>query len=181
MPLGWDDVLERHKLLFVSPQNAGNTIPTNHSLGLAYLGALEMMRNYNVDRSRVYAAGLSGGARIASVLGFIHNDLFRGTIQSCGTNFYRSVERRYATIDSVSGSDPYGLFTASASEVSEARNKTKFVLITGGGDFRRGNILDIYNGGFALEHFQSKLIDVPSMGHENCNGQILEQALGFLE
>jgi hypothetical protein len=44
--------------------------------------------------------------------------------------------------------------------------QVRFVLITGSNDFRRGNILDIYHGGFSREQFQAKLFDVPGMGHD---------------
>jgi hypothetical protein len=180
LPAGWAEVLERRKLLFICPQNAGNNSHFESRLGLAVTGALEMMRYYNVDKSRVYAAGLSGGARCAGDLGMAQSDIFCGTIQSCGTDFYRDVTRRYATIDKDTKGNHYGVFPATASEVADARNKTKFVLITGTGDFRRGNILDIYNGGYLIESFRAKLIDVPGMGHQDCDGKTLEQALDFL-
>ena len=56
----------------------------------------------------------------------------------------------------------------------------KFVLITGSKDFRHGNILDLY-AGFEADGFNARLIDVPGMGHEDCNGSTLEQALQFIE
>jgi hypothetical protein len=62
-----------------------------------------------------------------------------------------------------------------------ARSNVKFALITGSGDFRRGNILDIYNNGFKQEGFRAKLFDVAGMGHEDCNAHTLEEALDFLK
>jgi hypothetical protein len=181
LPDGWAEVLDRRRLLFICPQNAGNNCSDERiRLGLAVLGALEMMRNYNIDKSRTYAAGLSGGARVASDLGLVQNDIFCGTIQSCGSDFYRDVQRRYATTDKDTAGYHYGLCQATAGEINDARNKVKFVLITGSGDFRRGNILDIYYGGFAADRFRSKLIDLPEMGHQDCDGKTLEQALDFL-
>jgi hypothetical protein len=180
LPDGWAEVLQRNKLLFVAPLNAGNHIDQERRCGLAVLGALEMMRYYNVDKNRVYAAGISGGARTASDLGLTQSDIFSGTIQDCGTDFYRDVPKRYATGDTDTNGNHYGLVASTASEVADARSKTKFVLITGSGDFRRGNILDIYNGGFAAEGFRAKLIDVPGMGHQDCDGTTLQQALDFL-
>jgi hypothetical protein len=180
LPEGWAEVLERRRLLFVCPQNAGNNCQGGPRTGLAVLGALEMMRNYNVDKNRVYAAGLSGGARIASTLGLVQSDIFCGTIQNCGTDFYHDVQRRYATSDTDTNGHHYGVTGATPSEIAQSRAKTKFVLITGSGDFRRGNILDIYNGGYAQERFRAKLIDVAGMGHQDCDGKTLEEALDFL-
>ena len=59
--------------------------------------------------------------------------------------------------------------------------RVRFVLITGTNDFRRGNILDIYNGGFARQHFAAKLIDVPGLDHAICDAATLSAALDFLE
>jgi len=53
--------------------------------------------------------------------------------------------------------------------------------ITGTNDFRRGNILDIFRGGFEQEGFQAKLLDVPGMEHDICDGETLSRALDFLE
>jgi hypothetical protein len=181
LPDGWKEVLERRKLLFVAPQNAGNSTPQARRCGLSVLAALEMMRNYNVDKSRVYAAGLSGGARSAGDLGMKQSDLFCGTIQSCGTDFYKDVPRHYATSDVDTAGNHYGVVQATPSEVADARNKTKFVLITGNGDFRRGNILDIYYGGFAADRFRVKLLDIAGMGHQDCDTRVLEQALDYLK
>jgi len=54
-------------------------------------------------------------------------------------------------------------------------------LITGPGDFRYGSLLDIYEGGFARDSFQAKLIDDPWMAHETCGPVTLCQALDFIE
>ena len=58
---------------------------------------------------------------------------------------------------------------------------TKFVFVTGPKDFRHDYILDLYNGGFLKNGFRAKLLDVPTMGHQICSGDSLEQALGFIE
>jgi hypothetical protein len=65
-------------------------------------------------------------------------------------------------------------------EIARAR-RVRFVLITGTNDFRRGNILDVFDGGFAREGFQAKLLDVPGMEHDICSGEILSAALDFIE
>jgi hypothetical protein len=59
--------------------------------------------------------------------------------------------------------------------------RVRFVPFTGANDFRRGNILDIYNGGFVRQHFAAKLIDVPGMDHEICDAATLSAALDFIE
>jgi hypothetical protein len=180
VPDGWGSVLDSRHLLFVAPEKAGNDNYEKRRMGLAVLGALEMMKRYRIDPNRVYAAGYSGGSRVAGTLGFFQSDVFHGTIQNCRADFYRRVPTVYASSWISTTGQPYGTFSASTEEIAQAK-RVRFVLITGTNDFRRGNILDIFNGGFTQDGFQAKLLDVPGMGHSTCSGEILSAALSFIE
>jgi hypothetical protein len=179
-PNGWAGVLDARKLLFIAPENAGNKQYENRRLGLGVLAAQGMMKHYEIDPQRVYISGFSGGARMAGFLGFFQSDVFRGTIQNCGADFYQHVPQVDATTQVDTAGYPYGFFEATAEEVRGART-VRFVLITGSRDFRRGNILDIYNGGFAKAGFQAKLFDVPGMEHDTADSTTLNEAFDFLE
>jgi hypothetical protein len=180
LPSGWQPVLDRRHLLFIAPLKAGKTESSPRRLGLAVLAAEQMIARYNIDPHRVYAAGWSGGARIASMLGFYQADVFHGTIQSCGSDFFKPVAHINGRAEDGEGGNTYGLLDATEDEVAKAR-QVRFVLITGDGDFRHGDVLDIYLGGFAKMGFQAKLIDVPGMGHDNADGATLSAALNFIE
>ena len=93
LPSGWGDVLAERKLLFVAPQNAGNDQLVSRRFGLAVMGALKMMAKFDIDKSRVYASGFSGGARMAGALGFYQPGIFKATIQNCGADFPGAVPR----------------------------------------------------------------------------------------
>lgn len=180
-PRGWDKVLEERKLLFVSPQKASNARASDQRCGLAVVCALKTCEQYKVDPRRVYAAGYSGGARMAARLGYYHPDLFSGTIQSCGCDFHRRVPAvRAIPLDRDKGAT-YGLLDASPDEIKAARQKVRFVIITGPGDFRYGHLWDIYEGGFRKDGFQARLIDDPLMDHVTCGPYPLRQALDFIE
>ena len=179
VPSGWAGILDLRHFLFIAAENSGNNQETNRRLGLAVLGALEMLKRYKIDPARVYAAGFSGGARMSGLLGFYQPEIFRGTIQNCGADFYKPVHTVYASSWLSTTGQPYGVFDGSAQEIARAR-QVRFVLITGTNDFRRGNILDIYHGGFSREQFQAKLFDVPGMGHDTCDGPTLAAALDYL-
>lgn len=174
LPPGWGEVLARHKLLFVAPQKAGNTQPHRGNLGIA--GALAMMRDYKIDPTRVYVSGFSGGARWATHLGYQASDLFTGVIAICGADFHKMVPRKEAT-----KSDEYGYVSVSTKEQRDAKRAVRFAIITGESDWRRGNILDVFHGGYEAEKFQARLWDVPGMRHEICGPQPLEEAIAFLE
>jgi len=94
---------------------------------------------------------------MAGKLGFYQSDIFHGTIQNCGADFYRQVPTVHATSWLSRTGQPYGTFEATDEEIVQAK-RVRFVLVTGTNDFRRGNILDIFNGGFAKEGFKAKLL-----------------------
>ncbi len=177
LPQGWKAVLDRRRYIFVAARNAGNTQSNSRRYGLAVMGAQLIMNDHAIDPNRVFAAGLSGGARTAGDLGFYQPDLFKGSIQSCGTNFFRSTPE--VDRDPVADAG-YGEMQANDVEIMRAR-PFRFALVTGPGDFRHGAILDIFHGGFEAEGFNAKLFDVPGMGHQDADGQTLEKALNFLE
>ncbi len=181
LPGGWDAVLDAKKLLFISPQDVGNSQPNERRNGLAAFSALAMMKYYNIDRNRVYSAGHSGGARVACDIAFYAPDLFKGTLQSCGTNFYKAVPQVAVTsADKAAHPEDYGVAPISRAEADAARLKVKFVMITGPNDWRYRYIQDIYNGGFLPGHYKAKLLDIPGMGHQVCGGEALQAALDFL-
>lgn len=180
LPRGWQAILDARKYIFVAADNAGNDQPQGRRLGLAIMGALKTMRAYHIDPSRVYAGGFSGGARMAGLLGFYQSDIFRGTLQNCGADFYRHVPIVDATSQIDRMGHPYGLLEASDDEVHQAKS-VRFVLITGTNDFRRGNILDIFHGGFEQDGFHAKLFEIAGMGHDICDAETLSRALDFLE
>jgi hypothetical protein len=178
-PRGWAAILDARHLLFIAPQNAGNRQNTARRLGLGVLAASEMLKHYRIDRERIYVSGYSGGSRIAGILGFFQPDLFRGTIQNCGTDFYRNVPKVNAISLTDNAGHPF-LFEATEREIQAAK-RVRFALITGSEDFRRGNILDIFYGGFTKAGFQAKLFDVPGMSHDVADGATLNAVLDFLE
>ena len=107
-PATWIPVPDEYKLIYVAPQNAGN----KESLGLrdarALTSALLIKKYYLIDPKRIYVAGYSGGARVAGMTGFKHPETWRGTIQSCGADFYKPVPRVAVTDEEFKKSADYG-------------------------------------------------------------------------
>ena len=129
----------------------------------------------NIDTNRVLVGGFSGGARIASFLAFAHPELFAGVLAICGVGFIRKVDRVKAT-----RTDEYGYFTIDARHTAAAKERVRFVLVTGSKDFRYGNIQDIYEGGYVKDGYHAKLLDVPGMAHTLCPAMTLRDGLAFL-
>ena len=176
----WLPVLDERKLIFVAPQNAGNKVFVPIRDSLAVTSVLLLRKYYRIDPKRVYVAGYSGGARVAGMSAFTHPELWKGTIQSCGADYYKPVPRVAVTDEEVKkGADYGGLHDAS--RALEAKANVRFVFVTGPGDFRNHFIKDIYNGGYKPDGFNAILIDVPEMKHNICDEASFTKALDFIE
>jgi hypothetical protein len=160
----------------VIPQKIGNDQPTPRRLGLTVIGILKTIERYKTDPKRILAGGYSGGARCSLHLAFLHSDLITGNVSVCGADFYEPVPRVRAADNS-----NYGVWPVPRDRISDARAKTGFAFITGDQDFRHGNILDIYQGGFLKHSFRAKLIDEPQKGHQFCSPESLLKAIRFLD
>lgn len=183
LPESWYPVLAEHGLLFIAPYKVGNDQDMKRRTGIAVLARQLMLREYpNIDPTRIYIAGLSGGARTAGAAAFHHPELFSGTIQSVGTDFYKDVPQVRAKERVDTNGNYYGLlYGADDAQVAEAKKNVRFVIISGDKDFRYPNIHDIYYGGYKPEGFQAKFIDVPGMEHSNASPESLKEAILFLE
>ncbi len=176
IPDGWKSTLKKRNLIYIAPQKAGNKQPTSRRCGLAVVAAAKITELLNIDKDRVFISGFSGGGRIACMTAFYHPSLFAGCFPICGAQFFEHVERKHATKN-----DDYGYFGLQGGLSETAKARLRFALITGTKDFRHGNILDLYHGGFHKQGLTAKLIDVRGMAHELCSQRTLEDALQFID
>ncbi len=176
LPAGWGQILKDRKLIYMAPQKVGNNQAMKRRSDVTMDGVVQMEKSYKIDPSRVYLSGVSGGARMAVFTSFHYPDFFTGIVPICGADYFRSVPKIAATKD-----DAYGVNSYDSFLLPDARQKLRIALITGEKDWRRGNILDIYNGAYVKDGFDVKLWDVPGMGHEICGPEILGQAIDYIE
>ena len=182
IPKDWPEALAKHKLLFVSPLNAGNDRhPDNRQAGaierfrLGLDASYNMRLRYRISPKRLYVSGFSGGARIASMLGVAFSDVFTGTIPFCGVNFYMTIP---AGGDQVWPPD----YKTQVPLLNAAKTNGRFVLITGSSDVNRAQTLATYEHGFQQYGFSHvQYVEVPGMGHAVPGAEYLERALKFVE
>jgi len=178
-PGQWFTVLNDRKLICISPYGAGNKEMLGRRYALALTSAELAKKYFKIDPKRIYVAGYSGGARVAGMLALNYPEVFKGTIQSCGADFYKPVPRVAVTDEEVAKGADYG--GCQAGHPEEAKANVRFVFITGPGDFRNHFIKDIYNGGYKPSGFKALLIDVPDMRHNICNTESFGKAIDFIE
>ena len=176
MPQEWASIMEKENLICLIPQNIGNDQPSPRRLGLALVGILKTVERYKIDPKRIFTGGYSGGARCSLHLAFLHSDVIAGNLSICGADFYEPVPKVKAA-DNLN----YGVWPVPYDRVADAKLKERYAFITGDQDFRHGNIIDIYQGGFLKNGFQANLIDEPKMGHQLCDPKSLLEAIRFLD
>ncbi len=86
-PRRWGRVLDETGTIFITAARSGNDHDVRgRRMPLALLAAFNVMARYRIDPARVYAAGFSGGSRIAERLAVAYPDLFRGAILNSGSD-----------------------------------------------------------------------------------------------
>lgn len=175
IPADWEPVLATRKLLFVGAFKSGNPRNIFDRVRMAVDANLGMRRRFNIDGRRVYLSGFSGGARVASMAGVAYGDMFSGTIPFMGVNFYTELpagEGRKFGISYIPDDEVLAL----------AREKCRYVLVTGEKDFNRLNTRSAYDHGFQKEKFARVLyLEVPGLGHALPAAKWLDRALDFLD
>jgi len=87
LPLPWTSQLDRYGLIFVSPARAGNAAAVlNRRAPLALAAEENIVRDYPIDRTRVYVGGFSGGSRVALRIALGYPDVFRGALLNAGAD-----------------------------------------------------------------------------------------------
>lgn len=85
-------ILADHRLIWVGAHRAGNERARVYRWGLALDAADQMARLYEIDPSRVYAVGRSGGGRAASALASLGLNSGLGIYLICTTTARRNRE-----------------------------------------------------------------------------------------
>lgn len=93
LPDGWKSRLKEHRLIYVAANRSGNDQGVlDRRVPLALTGLTNILAGYNIDSTRVYIAGFSGGGVTASRAAAAYADVFTGglfiaTSEGVGTNY----------------------------------------------------------------------------------------------
>lgn len=87
IPRGWEEVLDRLGVIYVSAARSGNEeITLARREPLALIAAANVMAGYKVDPAKIFIGGFSGGSRVAERLAVGYPDLFRGALLDAGSD-----------------------------------------------------------------------------------------------
>jgi hypothetical protein len=176
LPENYRALIDKHHLIWVGPNKAGNDRFVRLRMGLAIDAAANMRARYKIDPDRVYVSGVSGGGRVASLLGVGFADVFRGGFYIIGCDFYHEEK----------SAEQNGFFKRSynvppAKIYNLARKQSKHVFLTGDNDGNREQTQLYYNG-FKRDGFEHiTYLQVPGMGHRSPDAEWFEKGLAALD
>ena len=166
LPQGWASVLDDYGVILVTAARSGNEASVHlRRIPLALVGAWNVAARYDIDRTRIYAAGFSGGSRSAERMALEYPDLFSGAILNAGA-------------------DPIGEGQApipSADLLERFQTASRLVLVTGDGD-QMGVTMDA-TARTSLREWcvaQVRQITMQHAGHQPATAQALDEAFKAL-
>jgi pimeloyl-ACP methyl ester carboxylesterase len=186
-------LMDDSKLIWIAGDGIGNSIFVDERMGVALMGVHRARELWNIDDSRVYAMGNSGGARSANMLAFQHPEMFDSAMPRCGANYIASLEQAYETQEPDGHYEYWG-----ASYFPDVNGQPyrdyllgfgqKFSLMTSRTDFREGDMMNIYHFGYEADGhfgyeadgFESRFLDIAG-GHCSTNAGHFRDALNFAE
>jgi pimeloyl-ACP methyl ester carboxylesterase len=154
-------LLDERRLLWVGANGAGNPRSTLARAGLALDAARGMAALYDLDPERVYVAGYSGGARMASQLAMLFPEVFRGALSLSGVSFFRPL-----AVPDRPGHHWQPVFPEPPAEtLLELRRECRLVLVTGGRDFNRAQTRTTWRALTADGFERVTYVEVPGASH----------------
>lgn len=177
IPGKWKPVMDKNKLIWIGPNKAGNNHSVfNRRIPLALDAVYNMTNRYTISANRVYVAGLSGGGRTASVAAMHYPDVFAGGIFVVGVDYWESMP-----IPKSKQFYQPGMTKPKAEYLSIAKQKGRYVLLTGDKDSNRNETELAYNVGYKKNLSHVSYIQVPDMGHDTPPADWWEKAIIYLD
>ncbi len=152
--------LAAHRLIWVGADGAGNGRARWDRAGLALDAAHHLPRLYDLDSSRVFVAGYSGGGRLACGLALSYPELFSGSVALFGADSFR----RLPVPDRPGSFWPPRLPPPPQAILEVARTRP-FVLVTGELDFNRAQTQEVHRAMRADGFAHASLLEVPGASH----------------
>lgn len=93
LPAEWLPVLQRHGHVVATAERSGNAQEVGaRRIPLALTAFENARRRYRIDPARVYAAGFSGGSRVALRIALAYPDVFRGALLNAGSDLIGTLD-----------------------------------------------------------------------------------------
>lgn len=175
----WIPVLDEKKLILVSGDNIGNSVNVDIRMGVAMAAVYRLREVLNIEDTRIYTSGNSGGARSASTLAYTYPEWFYGFMTNCGCSYLRTVDQDYET-QQPNGNYEYIMpWTQTDLDYVKSFDR-QYAILTSYDDFREGDIMNIYHNGMEPDGFRGKFLEVPGP-HCATSTEHFRDAVNFVE
>jgi dienelactone hydrolase len=174
----WQAVLERHNLIGVGANQAGNERRIHFRVALALDAVVNLQDRFTLDPERIYAAGFSGGGRIASRLGIHYADVFQGGIYMGGCNYFRDIPNPAKEGHGWPAAFP----RPSGKRAILAKKTARHVFLIGSEDFNLVQSRAIFKEMGGRDKFaHTTFLEIPRFQHDFPAAEWLEKALVALD
>jgi|GEM_PF-865266 len=185
------DVLDKHKLIWVSFNGAGNPVMSNIRMSLALDAVHNVEKRYRIDSERVYLSGVSGGGRMTCMGGIYYPQVFKGAMPIIGSLYFNDVKvpndpELLALIDPPlpDGATvwPKKLWKPSKRRLSEMKLRQRWAFLAGAKDYNMPEMRAHFEQGFKRDEFRhAHYLEVPGMGHNYPPVEWFEKAIVLLD
>jgi hypothetical protein len=177
IPAEWRPVLDRYKLIAIGADNSGNHRLVWYRMGLALDAVFNMKKRYKIDEQRVYIAGFSGGARMASRLGMQYPDVFQGGLYMGACDYFR----RVPVPDNPKSFWPEAFPAPTGKRAELVKKERRHVFLVGANDPNHAPTKAFYEQAQNRDKFAHALfIEMPGVAHTMPNANYLDQAIRYL-
>jgi hypothetical protein len=177
VPARLKEALDKHKLIWIGANNSGNPRAILTRMALAFDAVEGMKEKYKIDEQRIYVGGVSGGAKVATILGVAWPDVYRGGFYVVGSDFYRNVP----TPKDPGRAYPKGYNAPAGKLMVDSRKINRHVFFTGDGDMNHDPMI-AFAKAYKDDRFEHvTLFDVAGVGHQMPSPEYFEKGLAALD
>lgn len=163
---GYRGMMDKHRLVYASPYEAGNDEPDMRRCALVLDALAQLRKDYNIDEARVYLGGTSGGGAESTFATFLYPQDFRAAFNSV----------RSFSVDS-SSCLPF----ADEGDIRKAsKHGQPFAFISGPGDFNY-EYMPRSERNFLDHGFVARFFDIPGMKHQMASPETFDQVIQWVE
>jgi predicted esterase len=174
IPAALGEGLDELGIVCVAADNAGNERDVPDKFQLVFDAIASARERYHIDERRVYIAGMSGGGKVASILGLCFPEVFAGAVAIVGVGTHSRLDEswgRYRPAYFVRPREPV---------LAQARQR-RLALMSGPPDFNYKEMVEratlLEADGFP----NVKFFDYPDMAHRMPTSARFAEALRWLD
>jgi pimeloyl-ACP methyl ester carboxylesterase len=161
-PAGWEpwrEICRDEQVVFAAPCNAGNECPLKQRIRIVLDVLDDLRRRAHLDPDRTYLAGISGGGRVACMIGFALPEYFGGLAPLCAGGELRPERWLWHRLT----------------------ERESVACVTGENDFNRTEVERYRMPLLQAMHVRSRLWVVPGLGHAIPGPPVLREVYRWLE